>query len=68
VIELKSFSPARLTSRRKALGITQRRLAAEAHLSTVSVSNIENGKKQPRVCTIARLASALKCDIEYFFA
>jgi transcriptional regulator with XRE-family HTH domain len=64
---LKSFRPARLVSRRKELGITQRRLAIETHLSTVSVSHIENGKTQPRAGTIARLASALKCDIGYFF-
>lgn len=64
---MKQFSPTRLVTRRKELGFTQRSLALMAHLSTVSVSNIENGKKQPRVDTIARLACVLQCGIEYFF-
>lgn len=64
---MKSFSPARLTARRKELGLTQDKIAKVTRLSTVSISNIENGKKQPRAGTVARLADALRCNVDYFF-
>jgi transcriptional regulator with XRE-family HTH domain len=64
---LKSFRPARLTTRRKELGLTQQKMAYITHLSTVTISNIENGKKQPRAGTVARLADALRCNVDYFF-
>jgi transcriptional regulator with XRE-family HTH domain len=62
------FSPSRLLGRRRALGLSQRELAALASLSAVSVSNIERGKKEPRAGTLAALARALRCGVDYFFA
>ncbi len=62
------FSPSRLLVRRKALGMTQQEVADLACLSTVSVSNIENGKKEPMARTLAALARALRCSVNYFFA
>jgi transcriptional regulator with XRE-family HTH domain len=64
----RKFSPARLLGRRRALGLTQRELADLASLSTVSVSNMENGKKEPRARTLASLARALRCSVDYFFS
>jgi transcriptional regulator with XRE-family HTH domain len=64
---MKKFRPRKLAKKRKELGMTQRKLAAGAHLSTASVSLIENGKKDPRVGTVTRLAEALGCNVDYFF-
>jgi transcriptional regulator with XRE-family HTH domain len=64
---MKKFSPEKLVARRKALGKTQRTLSAEACLSTVSISAIENGWKEPRAGTLARLARALGCNVDYFY-
>lgn len=68
VVLVKKFSPERLMSRRKMLGKTQKALSAEAGLSTVSISAIENGRKEPRAGTLARLARALRCGVDYFYA
>lgn len=64
---MKKFRPRRLAKKRKELGMTQRKLATGAHLSTTSVSLIENGRKDPRVGTVTRLAEALGCNVDYFF-
>lgn len=64
---MKKFSPKRLVARRKMLGKTQKALSAEARLSAVSISAIENGWKEPRAGTLARLARALGCNVDYFY-
>ncbi len=64
---MKKFRPRRLAKKRKELGMTQRKLATGAQLSTASVSLIENGRKDPRVGTVTRLAEALGCNVDYFF-
>lgn len=64
---MKRFNPERLARRRKELGMTQNDLAVKARLSVVSVSSIENSRKDPRAGTVARLAEALQCNVEYFF-
>ncbi len=68
VTSLRRFDPDKLLRRRKQAGKTQQELASEAGLSTVSVWAIENGRTNPRAATVARLAEALKCSIDYFFA
>lgn len=64
---MKYFSPERLTSRRRNMGKTQRALSREAGLSQVTVWAMENGRKEPRAGTLARLAEALECETDYFF-
>ncbi|GAB4389019.1 MAG: hypothetical protein Kow0025_11830 [Thermodesulfovibrionales bacterium] len=64
---MKRFSPRRLLARRKELGLTQAALSEKARLSTVSLSAMENGKKEPRAGTLARLSEALETGVEYFF-
>lgn len=64
---MKRFRPERLAARRKMLGKTQRALSSEARLSAVSISAIENGWKELRAGTLARLARALKCSVDYFY-
>jgi transcriptional regulator with XRE-family HTH domain len=49
------------------MGKTQRILSREAGISQVSISALESGKKEPRSGTLARLAEALECGVDYFF-
>lgn len=65
---MKMFSPERLSSKRRRMGKTQAVLSSEVGISQASISAIEKGKKEPRSGTLARLASALGCEVGYFFA
>jgi transcriptional regulator with XRE-family HTH domain len=49
------------------MGKTQAVLSNETGISQVSISAIERGRKEPRSSTLARLAEALECDVDYFF-
>jgi transcriptional regulator with XRE-family HTH domain len=64
---MKRFSPERLVFRRDRKGLTQRELARRAGVSQVSISAYENGWKEPRAGTLARLSEALGRSTEYFF-
>lgn len=64
---MKVFNPQQLSSRRRRMGKTQQRLSREIGISQVSISNIEKGRKEPRSNTLARLAEALDCSVDYFF-
>ena len=64
---MKRFCPERFALRRRELGLTQRELARRALISTVSLSAIENGHKQPRAGTLGRLAAELRTGVDYFF-
>jgi transcriptional regulator with XRE-family HTH domain len=64
---MSKFSASRLRARRRQLGMTQLAVCRRAGLSTVSLSAIERGRKEPRAGTLARLAAALDCEAGYFF-
>lgn len=64
---MKCFSPERLASRRRTMGKTQRSLSLDARISQMSVWAMENGRKEPRASTLARLAECLECETDYFF-
>lgn len=53
-----------LTAWRKAAGLTQAALAHKAGIRTSTVSNIENGKIDPRLSTVKALAEALGVDVD----
>lgn len=65
---MKQFSPEKVASRRRRLGKTQMVLSSETGISQASISAIEKGRKEPRSSTLARLAEALRCDVNEFFA
>lgn len=65
---MKQFNPGRVMERRKSLKKTQFDVAKEAGLSLASISYIEGGKKMPKANTLMKLANALKCKVDYFFA
>lgn len=52
---------------RKARSLSQETLAAEAGLDRAFLSQVENGRKQPSLLTIFRLAGALKLDVSDLF-
>ena len=45
----------KLTLARKVLGLSQERVAFDTGISQTHLSNIENGKKDPRLSTIEKL-------------
>ncbi|MBM3148084.1 MAG: helix-turn-helix transcriptional regulator [Actinobacteria bacterium] len=49
--------------RRRALGLTQEQLAAAADVRQSEISRIENGRGNPTVLTLARLADALGLEV-----
>jgi transcriptional regulator with XRE-family HTH domain len=48
-------------------GISQIELSLRANLSQSFLANLENGKKQPSVLTIIKIASALEVNPKEFF-
>ena len=60
------FVSSRLTAARKRRGVTITALSSESGLSTKSLSDFENGKKDPSQDTLDRLAQALKVRSNYF--
>lgn len=61
-----AFEPARLTSARKRRAETIAALSIESGISTKSLSEYENAKKEPSPETISRLARTLRVLPEYF--
>jgi transcriptional regulator with XRE-family HTH domain len=61
------FDPYSLAECRRRKGKTQAVLARESGISQVSISAIEQGKKDPRLRTLTRLAHALGCSVDKFF-
>jgi transcriptional regulator with XRE-family HTH domain len=52
---------------RKQKNLSQEKLAEKADLSTVFISEVENGKKTISVDALIRIARTLKVDIRVFF-
>jgi transcriptional regulator with XRE-family HTH domain len=63
----RAFYPTSLIHMRKERGWSQEELARRSGLATVTVVKLEQGKvADPHVSTLARLASAMGCQIEAF--
>ncbi|MBI5886161.1 MAG: helix-turn-helix transcriptional regulator [Deltaproteobacteria bacterium] len=63
----KQFKPHKILQRRLALNLTQQELATRAGVSESTVCLLEAGKKEPRVNTLAAIATALKSEMVDFF-
>ena len=59
---------ANVRAARRAAGLTQETLAAEAQLPMAYVGRIERAERDPSVRTVARLARGLGVDVESLFA
>ena len=55
---------ARLAEVRKAMGMTQERLASESGVNRVTIARFETGKSSPKLGTLKRLAAALGVPID----
>lgn len=62
------FNPATVKQARGEKGMTQMEIAKETGLSLVTVGYIETGYKEPKVNTLARIATVLNKPMSYFFA
>lgn len=56
-----------LTRIRKEQGLSQRRLATLAGVDYVALNQIENGRRDPALKTLEKLARALRVDVRDFF-
>ncbi len=52
-----------ICSRRKALGISQEKLALEADIDRTYVSQLERQIANPSLSILCKIASILKCDV-----
>ena len=50
--------------RRKAVGLTQEQLASKAQLSRGQIANLEVGRTDIPIKTLARIAAALDCSMK----
>jgi len=57
-----------LRRRRKELGLSQEQLGTRANIQMADISRYENGGRDPRVSTVARLADALEIPLASLLA
>lgn len=63
------FSAENLVRMRKERKLSQEGVARRSGLATVTISKLEEGRScDPRVSTVRKLAKALDCSLEAFFA
>ena len=63
------FSAENLVRIRKEKKLSQEGVARRSGLATVTISKLEEGKSSdPRMSTVRKLAKALDCSLEAFFA
>lgn len=55
----------RISTRRKALGLTQERLAEELEVSIQMISNLECGRKAVRLPNLVKLSKILKISCDF---
>ena len=60
-------NPNRFKELRTVRGLSIRKLAEEAGVSTETIYSIEHGKRQPSVTTLSKLARALGVEVKDFF-
>jgi transcriptional regulator with XRE-family HTH domain len=60
-------NPNRFKELRAARGLSIRKLAEEAGVSTETIYSVEHGKRQPSVRTLGKLARALEVEVKDFF-
>ncbi len=62
-----TFAGGRIKQRREFLGMTQKDLSKKTGLSQVTLSSLENERKEAKASTLCSLAHALQCDPLMFF-
>jgi transcriptional regulator with XRE-family HTH domain len=62
------INPTRFKELRTARGLSIRKLAEEAGVSTETVYSLEHGRRQPSVRTLGKIARALGVEVKDFFS
>ena len=63
------FSSTNLCRMRQKRGLTQEEVARRSGLATATISKLEEGKStDPKMSTVFKLAVALECTLDRFFA
>jgi transcriptional regulator with XRE-family HTH domain len=62
------IDPQKFKELRESRGMSTRRLAREAGVSTETIHALEHGVRQPTVTTLSKLATALGIEVKDFFA
>ena len=55
----------RIKEQRKALGISQTKLGEFCGVTKGTISQYENGKREPDLTTLKKIAAALHCTVDY---
>ena len=58
----------KIKERRQALGITQEAIANYLDVNASHISNIENGRANPSLTALVKIANFLECSIDYFIS
>jgi transcriptional regulator with XRE-family HTH domain len=61
--ELFELIAERVAERRRAWGISQKGLAELCGTTQSAIARLERGKRPPRIDTLARIATALDCEL-----
>ena len=61
--QIKTNLACAITTRRKALGISQEKLALEADVDRTYVSQLEREIANPSLSTLCRIANVLQCEV-----
>lgn len=56
----------KIKERRKMLGITQECIADILNVNPSHISNIENGRANPSLTALVKIANILECSVDYF--
>ena len=56
----------KIKERRQAQKITQERIAVELDVNPSHISNIENGRANPSLTALVKIANILQCSIDVF--
>ena len=62
------IDPTRLKELRTGRGLSIRKLAEEAGVSTETVYSLEHGRRQPTLRTLGKIARALGVEVKDFFS
>ena len=58
----------KIKERRKAVGITQEYIANVLEVNPSHISNIENGRANPSLTALVKIANILECSVDYFIS
>lgn len=58
----------KIKERRQSVGITQESIANALDVNPSHISNIENGRANPSLTVLVKIANILQCSVDYFIS